>query len=548
MYPPPSHAPVVGGWPTPRSPATHRSGSWSWPIGAGAVLTSGVLLLAEGVRATTVPDRITLRCVSLVLLTLGGLVLVGSRRDRSLGLGSMYAGSWYLVWFGIGFGLTSLEWRDPQDGSSARIAQESVLLTLLLLHAALIAWILGYLVGPGRFMTRLGRRIAGGAVRAKETRVRSAGTPWILFGISVLGRLIQLAGGRFGYVGDPSQLLTNPTSSGQLVNVMVQCGDYALIVAAIAFVQQRTALSRATLLMLTATQVLLGGLAGGKQYFILAVLAPTMVLAIRGRFPLKTTAVALAVFFIGFAPFIQAYRENSRSAAHTLAPSAAFRQAPAVLDETLSQDASSRLEESTDLMSRRTRQIDSFAVVVQTTPTQYTYRPLTDYLYAPVLGLIPRVIWPSKPVMSSGADFARIYFGAGPGVYTNAAIPPVADLYQHGGLFVMLVGMFTVGACVRLLDRTLHPRHGPQLTIIYFPLFIHFIKSETDVTSIIAGLPVTLLTAFLVCRLAFRPIPDPNHPASPPDLTVKRRDGAGRTPTACSHPIPSSTRNRFAES
>ncbi|WP_131802484.1 hypothetical protein [Parafrankia soli] len=469
----------------------------------------------------TIPDRITLRCVSLMLLTVGGLVVVGSRRNRSLGLGSMHTGSWYLVWFGIGFGLTSLAWRRQQGDASARIAQESVLLTLLFLHAALIAWLLGYLVGPGWLMTRLGRRIASGAVRVDETRVRGTSTPWILFGISVLGRLIQLMGGRFGYVGDPSQLLTNPASTGQLVSVMFQCGDYALIVAAIAFVQQRTAVSRTTLITLTAAQVLLGGLAGGKQSFILAVLAPAMVLAAHGRFPWKVTSVALAIFVVGFAPFIQAYRENSRSADYTLAPSDAFRQAPAVLENTLAQDETSRFEATIDLMSERTRQIDSFAVVVQTTPTQYAYRPLTDYLYAPVLGLVPRMIWPSKPVISSGADFARIHFGAGPGIHTSAAIPPVADLHRHGGLLVLLVGMFVIGVSVRLLDRTLHPRHDLRLAVIYFPFFIQFIKSEADITSMVAGLPVTLLAAFLVCRLAFRPTADPNHPASPPNLTVK---------------------------
>ncbi|CAI7976886.1 conserved membrane hypothetical protein [Frankia sp. Hr75.2] len=488
-----------------RSAATRFPGSWSWPLGATAVLASGVLLLVEGVRPTTVPDRITLRCVSLMLLSVGGLVVVGSRRNRSLGLGSMHAGSWYLVWFGIGFGLTSLAWRNQQEGTNARITQESVLLTLLFLHAAVIAWLLGYLVGPGRLMTRLGRRIASGAVQADETRVRGASTPWILFGISVLGRLVQLTGGRFGYVGDPSQLLTNPASTGQLVNVMVQCGNYALIVAAIAFTQQRTTASRVTMITLTATQVVLGSLAGGKQHFILAVLAPAMVLAVRGRFPWKVTSAALVVFIIGVVPFIQAYRENSRSADYTLTPSDAFRQAPEILEDTLTRDAGSRFRDTVDLMSDRTRQIDNFAVVVQTTPTQYAYHPPSDYLYAPVLGLIPRIIWSSKPVVSSGAEFARVYLGTGPGVYTSAAIPPVADLYQHGGPLVLLVGMFVIGAMIRLVDRTLHPRHDLRLVIIYFPFFLQFIKAEAALTSVIAGLPLTLLTASLVCRFAFRP-------------------------------------------
>ncbi len=468
-----------------------------------AVLASGTLLLGEGVYTATIPQQITLRCTSLALLTFGGLVLVGSRRNRSLGLGTMHAGSWYLLWFGMSFGFSSLAWQTPQSDSSAHIAQESVLLSLLFLHAALVAWVLGYLVGPTRLVACLGQRIGGGVVRDGEGRVRGAGPPWILFGISLLGRLAQLAGGRFGYVGDPSQLLTNPTSTGQIVNIMVQCGNFALIVAAIAFVQRRTTATRTTLIVLTTAQVLVGGLAGGKQYFILTVLAPAMILAVHGRFPRKSVLVAIAVFAVGFAPFIQAYRENSRNADRTLTPASAFAQAPAVLENTLAQDTSSRFGDTLDLMSRRTRQIDSYAAVVQTTPAQFSYLPLSNYLYAPVLGLVPRAIWPSKPVISSGADFARTHFGASTGVYTSAAIPPTVDLHRHGGLLVMLTGMFLIGVAVRLLDRALHPGRDLRLAVFYFPLFVQFVKGEADITSLIAGLPATLLAAFLVYRFAF---------------------------------------------
>ncbi len=258
-------------------------------------------------------------------------------------------------------------------------------------------------------------------------------------------------------------------------------------------------------------QILLGVLSGGKQYFLVAVVALAVVMATRGRFPWRSLLVALVLFVAVVVPFVTSYRHSVRTSRNSLAVSDGIVTAPEVLRATLNKDPQDQLTWSLDYLGLRIREIDMFAVMVQMTPGYYPYEPARDYLAAPVLGVVPRLLWPSKPVLDSGYRFAARYLAVSGGTYTAAAVPPAADLYGHGGVVVVVMGMFALGALARLVDRTLHPGRDLRLAIIYFPLFLTLTKSEADITSLIASLPVQLLTAVVVCRLAFRTSSTPEY-------------------------------------
>jgi hypothetical protein len=418
----------------------------------------------------------------------------------------MRAGSWFPLWFGITCGLLSIAWYTPGEDALASLSQRTIVTTLMVLHLAIISWTLGYLTGPGRSGYRTGNRLANLVTPTGAFTVQ-ASAPWLLFGLSLAGRAISLLSGRLGYVGDPSTLLTNPARSGQATSALIQCGNLALVVAAVAVMKQPTVRNRVTLAVLMAAQILLGGLAGGKQSFIVAVLALAIVLGARGRFPWKTMAASAAVFLLFFAPFVYSYRTQVRGADYTLTTSQAFARVPATVQEVATVPAWERVKTTVGLLAERDRSAESVALVVGTSPHTYPYRPITQYLWAPIISIVPRAIWPSKPVLSSGADFARLHFGFGSNVHTSAAVPPTADLYWHGGPVPVAIGMFLIGMFTRLADRTLHPRRDPRLAILFLPLFVLLVKSEADVTYMVASIPVTLITSLIAARLAFRPAP-----------------------------------------
>ena len=137
------------------------------------------------------------------------LYLVRAAQHPGLGLAHWRFGSWVLFWYAAAFGVATMSWSQPQSGASAQIAISSVLRALWLVAVGLTAWVLGYFVGPGwpaersavRGMKALSRRFLG--------EVRGPATPWILYAIGVVARVLSTTTtSRFGYVGNVTSVVS----------------------------------------------------------------------------------------------------------------------------------------------------------------------------------------------------------------------------------------------------------------------------------------------------------------------------------------------------
>nr|MDT0666170.1 hypothetical protein [Micromonospora sp. DSM 115978] len=131
-------------------------------MAAAAMLGSGCLIAFDGLQATSDSTRVTLWSLSLVLVSLVALVLAGQREGPGLGFSRMRVGAWFPAWLGFSFGVTSLAWRERPLGLSLTITQADVVAALIVLHFALAAWTLGYLLGPGSLLTKAGGKLANG--------------------------------------------------------------------------------------------------------------------------------------------------------------------------------------------------------------------------------------------------------------------------------------------------------------------------------------------------------------------------------------------------
>lgn len=124
-------------------------------------------------------------------------------------------------------------------------------------------------------------------------------------------------------------------------------------------------------------------------------------------------------------------------------------------------------------------------------------------------GLVPRVIWPEKPIMSDfGLWFTRLYLNSnslnwnGPSAF--------GDLYRNFGYLGIPLGMFIVGVYLRVLYQTLIIRNYRQSFCAMFYIFLlqTFNLEATYSQFITVGLRMLLsLILFMFCLCLISNLP-----------------------------------------
>lgn len=105
--------------------------------------------------------------------------------------------------------------------------------------------------------------------------------------------------------------------------------------------------------------------------------------------------------------------------------------------------------------------------------------------------MIPRIVWPDRPVVSDPRKYSDLYFDYGESSY---AITPVGDLLRNFGIPGVFLGMFVLGLILRLIYSTLVEGKPPvvwRLTLFF--MLITSISYEGFYGTII---PVMFKTGF----------------------------------------------------
>ena len=204
-------------------------------------------------------------------------------------------------------------------------------------------------------------------------------------------------------------------------------------------------------------------------------------------------------------PFNQSYRSTARNASGTLSVSQALDAAPSILGQTIGTgNVGGVLSSSASFLLARIRVIDSPAIIMQRTPAEIGFVSPVQLVTAPIVALVPRAVWPGKPILDSGYEFSQTYYELPATVYTSSAITPVGDLYLHGGWIPVIVGMFLLGCGVRLLDDVMDVYGSPHCVFLFLLLFPSLVKQEDDWVGTLAGIPGALLIWLFATYLTFR--------------------------------------------
>lgn len=472
------------------------------PALAGSVVPLFFSVCAAGVAAISTSARGAIPSASIALMFL----LVG------LGIGVRQAGKSetftlrlmpvVLFWWAITFGLASLTWWWDQVGPPAQIQREFIIRALALMALGSIVMVAGYRWAGERAGGFVGRPIHS-FVAGRSPITRSWASPIVLYGLSLIGKIALLATtGGIGYLASTS---ATPGPATQIFSVLAQCGPIALLVAGQQVWHERRPQALFPLMVVLAAEMGFALVSGVKQDLVvvgLALLLPWM--TARKRVPVFFIAAGLFFFVFILTPFNQNYRELVRGNGVQVSTVQAFSTAPSVLAKTLSGilEPGNRSEAQASAF-QRVREIDNVAIIFQRTPSQVPYRSASDLLTAPLTAVVPRALWPDKPVLDGAYRFSQEYYQLPPSVKTSSAVTIPGDLYRHGGMVVFTVGMVGLGIALRMVDNVLRVNTAASLAILFLIVFPLVGVAEIEAVALLASIPTALVLWYLAVTVTY---------------------------------------------
>ncbi|MDB5597887.1 MAG: hypothetical protein JWM36_4848 [Hyphomicrobiales bacterium] len=466
----------------------------------GLILLAGAVTALAGFWQHDVSDEIRGNALAVTCVGVAGGLFITRRTGLMAGMAAGHVGPWASLSFALVFGLGSLQWTAPQlNGFAAVIAPENVAKALELLTFAWGAWVLGYLTDVLKFAQRPATWLVDLAMRPESAgyRWRTSGVWWLL-ALGLVGQALRVRTNTFGYVTDVSASLTSFSSLGQIVSVLSNMGLFAVVLAAVKYFSPERRGRLAPLVVVSTVQVLLALAQGLKEG--VAVVAVAIILSyglVRGRVPVRMIVVASLLFAFAVLPVVTSYRVTVRGGGAVPSVGEAIALLPDVAANALGSRTASQNSEQ---LASRLRVVDSLAVVIQKSPDVVPYAPLSDLVVQPVVGLVPRALWPGKPGFTGGYDFGRIYYNAPSNFYSAWAATPPADLYRRGGTAILILGMLLLGGLYRLFDTVLRPQTDIRHLFLIVALFPVLVKHEIDVGSLLLTLPVSLIGVAIAVR------------------------------------------------
>lgn len=215
-----------------------------------------------------------------------------------------------------------------------------------------------------------------------------------------------------------------------------------------------------------------------------------MLIAITALFPLFNITRGKLIPEAGGFP-------TSWSAAASLASHAGEYFGSLTLGEYLVEGAGGLLDRSAG--------VDALSLVMKYTPATSPYKLGQDYLVLPVASLVPRSLWPNKPLIDGSGDYERTYLNSYRQTFSSPHLIP--DFYRNFGLAGVVVGAFVVGVCFKKLYATFAPfaAFRPECALWYGYCVlncVHWLEADfvSYACTLMRDIPLLLLATWLAAK------------------------------------------------
>lgn len=482
-----------------------ESGQSGTHLRSGPVVLAGLwaivaALLTMANATWLVPLNVRLVAVSLLLFTAGLILAAWVARPLTLraSLKQLKLGPWISVGYSIVFGLATLIWLRRPQGSSLLVDRNVLISAGLITFAGLIALLAGYRATPAPLIRGISSFDA--TLRGASHGSPSGASVVVLWAMSLMGQALTIATGRFGYLSDPNAALNTTSSISAVLALLTQLGLLSSLLAAWRYATARTASSASLLTLVLLSQVALGLFAAQKGQIIIQIIAAFIGYGVRRRIRIVPVAAAVLVIVFVLTPLITQYRSVVAAGGSRLSPAETLTSVS--VQELYSSTQTASPADSFYAFMFRLSRLGDVTIIVQKTPKQVPYASPVPLLEAPVLGLIPRSLWPGKPVLDAGVQMSSTYYELPTNVLSSSAMTPYGDLWRRGGLLVVLVGMAAIGMFARVVDgRAGNPMSDPRMLFLPMLLFTPLVKQESDYVGLLASFVGVVVLATLATRL-----------------------------------------------
>ncbi len=431
-------------------------------------VTVGITAAIAGIGVAAGPaGRWELVAASVLLVAICGLLVLRLRTDP------LDAPGVYALATAVLFGVTSLAWLSTPGIPGPGLDRDDITSALLVVSLGVSAFAVGsWLVYTPKPHPTL---IFGGGLPS----VRALGIAYLIgVGSLALGIFLKT----YGYV-TTAGVSTTVLSVVQLFASLGTIATLVTLCAALVYFRTGDRQLGRMLTTFVVIQVVLGFVIGYKGASLDPLLVTLLAyVAIRRRVPWRFVGLAMIATFVVLLPANTAYRASLREGSggtvsaltRTLTKPELYRPDNLVSDAYV-------------YASYRFRLIDSPALIVANTPSQYPYAHGTRYLELPLTLAVPRVLWPEKPVLDDSTQFSSTYWQIPPSRHTATGLTQVGDLYRNFGLLGVGVGMFAWGAVLGGCSRLYRRWYSPRAEMIWlYALLKAVIYVEADLPFLLA--------------------------------------------------------------
>ncbi len=351
------------------------------------------------------------------------------------------------------------------------IQDESYNLPLTLVYAAVgyACLVLGFTLSPGRRVGRwFSNRLPGWDF--KPGRIPLSGL--VLASIGLWVTVISFVQGFFGY----QHTADIPVYSGLLFLVTMWWGMGSFLLWLYIFRSEGIFLKLVLFSLITLTMLARASFEGSRAGLVSFVFLVGFAYALSGR---KITGLQYAfgsvlVFVALFAGMI--YGTTFRQTKGTQQQISVDQYASAVsgtFESISTEDPYSVITDSLETLAGRMDAASSLAVVVSNYealgPGEASWGLSNNIYLDSVVFLVPRVIWPDKPIAFTPEKYGDLYFSFGDNSF---AMTPMGDLLRNFGPIGVPLGMMLLGMIVRVIYSALAEAPKPQFwrAALYFML------------------------------------------------------------------------------
>jgi hypothetical protein len=388
-------------------------------------------------------------------------------------------------------GLTSLAWLSATpDEPAPGVDQTDVADALRLVALGLLTFTVGALI-PGR------------ARWPDKTPLRSDHAPSRplllgLFALSTVAVLGTFSVGAYGYISTV-QATESIASIAELLALLAALGDLVVLVTALAYFHTRDKRYLLPLVGFTILSMAFGFAGGNKKSTILSLALVLGAYAIVARkLPWRAIIATTIFLFVFVVPTNLRYRESVRVGQES--PRVALRQA---LTTPLDFKPRPVAQDVREYVLSRFRSIDSVALVRTQTPSPFPFAGGEKYFALPAIIVVPRAVWPGKPVLDDAGQFTHTYGQVPAFVRSATEITQIGDLYRNFGYTGVVFGMFLWGITIALFARLYVRYCSPRVQALYvYTVVTAVVYVEADLPALIAtaskGLPLAALVAWFL--------------------------------------------------